>query len=183
MSHFTTKSCYHVGSWSRIEIQAYFCSTLGTDKTMGGTRIKKYNHGLMVYRESTRHYWRTLREFGESCEIHPLLADLYHLLLAVALVVQVGCLSLERSSRLEAILNEMGRAAAVEITIVVVSLIGWRKARPWALLLLLLGLWCRWSIESGLLGWPGYPSAWYIVSRRCWGSGVLDQPIPWRFRS
>jgi hypothetical protein len=28
------------------------------------------------------------------------------------------------------------------------------------LLLLLLGLWCRWSIESSLRGWPGYPSAW-----------------------
>jgi hypothetical protein len=25
---------------------------------------------------------------------------------------------------------------------------------------LLLGLWCRWPIESSLLGWPGYPSAW-----------------------
>jgi hypothetical protein len=64
---------------------------------MGGTRIKKYNHRLMVYRESTRHYWRTLRKFGESREIHPPLADLYHLLLALALVVRVGCLPLERS--------------------------------------------------------------------------------------
>jgi hypothetical protein len=125
---------------------------------MACTRIKKYNHGLMVYGESTRHYWRTLGEFGESCEIHPPLADLYHLLLA--LVVQVGCLPLERSSGLGAILNEMGRVAAIETTIVVVSLIGWQKARPGALLLLLLGLWCWWPIESSLLGWPGYPSAW-----------------------
>jgi hypothetical protein len=124
---------------------------------MGCTRIKKYNHGLMVYGENTRHYWRTLGEFGESCEIHPPLADLYHLLLALALVVRVGCFPLERSSGLGAILNEMGWAAAIETTIVVVSLIGWRKARPGALL---LGLWCRWPIESSLLGWPGYPSAW-----------------------
>jgi hypothetical protein len=104
---------------------------------------------------------------------------LYHLLLALALAIRVGCLPLERSSGLGAILNEMGQAAAVETMIVVVSLVGWRKARPWALL---LGLWCRWSIESDLLGWPGYPSAWYIVLR--WGSGssVLDQPIPWRLR-
>jgi hypothetical protein len=99
---------------------------------MGGTRIKNYNHGLMVYRESTRHYWRTLGRFGESREIHPPLADLYHLLLALALVVRVGCLPLERSSGLGAILNEMGRAAAIETTIVVVSLVGWRKARPQA---------------------------------------------------
>jgi hypothetical protein len=134
----------------------------------------------MVYRESTRHYWRTLGEFEESREIHPPLADLYHLLLTLALVVRVGCLPLERSSGLGAILNEMGRAAAIETTIVVVSLVGWWKARPWALL---LGLWCRWPIESSLLGWPGYPSAWYIVSRRCSGSGVLDQPIPRRLRS
>jgi hypothetical protein len=47
---------------------------------------------------------------------------------------------MERSFGLRAILNEMGRAAAIETTIVVVSLIGWRKAQPWALLLLLLGL-------------------------------------------
>jgi hypothetical protein len=113
----------------------------------------------MVYRESTRYYWRTLGKFGESCEIHPPLVDLYHLLLAFALVVWAGCLPLERSSGLRAILNEMGRAAAVEATIVVVSLIGWRKAQPGALLLLLLGLWCWWPIESSLLKRPGYPSA------------------------
>jgi hypothetical protein len=127
---------------------------------MGCTRIEKYNHGLMVYRESTRHYWRTLGEFGESCEVHHPLADLYHLLLALALVVRVGCLPLERSSGLGAILNEMGRTAPVEKMIIVVSLIRWRKARPGALLLLLLGLWRRWSIELSLLRRPGYPSAW-----------------------
>jgi hypothetical protein len=66
---------------------------------MGGTRIKKYNHGLMVDRESTRHYWRTLWEFGESREIHPPLADLYHLLLALA--AQVRCLPLEKIFRVE----------------------------------------------------------------------------------
>jgi hypothetical protein len=150
---------------------------------MGGTRIKKYNHGLMVDRESTRHYWRTLGEFGESRELHPPLADLYHLLLTLAHAVWVRCLPLERSSGLGAILNEMGWTAAVETTIVVVSLIGWWKARPWALLLLLLGLWCRWSIESSLLGWPSYPSTWQIVPGQCSGSRVLDQPIPWRLRN
>jgi hypothetical protein len=130
----------------------------------------------------TRHYWRTLGEFGESGEVHPSLADLYHLLLALDLVVRVGCLPLERSSGLGAILNEMGWAAAIEIMIVVVSLVGRRKAQPRALLLLLLGLWCQWSIKSSLLGWSGYPSAWYTVSRRCSGSGVLDQSIPWQLR-
>jgi hypothetical protein len=126
---------------------------------MGGTRIKKNNHGLMVDRKSTRHYWCSLGEFGESGEVHPSLADLDHLLLALALDVWVGSLPLERSSRLRAILDEVGRAAAVETTIVVVSLVGGLKARPWALLLLLLRLGCRWSIESSLLGWSGYPSA------------------------
>jgi hypothetical protein len=39
-------------------------------------------------------------------------------------------------------------------------LIGWRKAWPRVLLLLLLGLWHRWSIESSLRKRPGYPSSW-----------------------
>jgi hypothetical protein len=132
----------------------------------------------MVDRESTHHYWCPLGEFGESGEIHPSLADLDHLLLALALAGWVGCLHLEGSSRLRAILDEVGRAAAVETTIVVVSLVGWRKARSRTLLLLLLGLGCRWLIKSCLLGWSGYPSARQVASRRCSGSGVLDQPIP-----
>jgi hypothetical protein len=143
---------------------------------MGSTRVKKNKHGLVIDRESTRHYWCPLGEFGESGEIHPSLADLDHLLLALA--GWVRCLPLERSSRLRAILDEVGRAAAVETTISVASLGGWWKARPRALLLLLLRLWCRWSIESCLLGWSGYPSAWQITSRRYSGSGVLNQPIP-----
>jgi hypothetical protein len=49
----------------------------------------------MVYNESTRHYWCTLGQFGESCEIHPPLADLHNLLLALALAARVGRLSLE----------------------------------------------------------------------------------------
>jgi hypothetical protein len=54
----------------------------------------------MVDRESTRHYWRTLGEFVESGEVHPSLADLYRLLLALALVVRVRCLPLERSAEI-----------------------------------------------------------------------------------
>jgi hypothetical protein len=76
----------------------------------------------MVNRESTRHYWCPLGEFGESCEVHPSLADLDHLLLTLA--VRVGGLPLEGSSRLRAILDEVGRATAIETTIIVVSLIG-----------------------------------------------------------
>jgi hypothetical protein len=141
---------------------------------MGGTRVKKNNYGLMVDRESTRHYWCPLGEFGE---VHPSLADLDHLLLALALAGWVGGLPLERFSRLRAILDEMGRASAVETTIVVVSLIGWRKARLQTLLLL-LKLWCQWSVESCLLGWSSYPSARQITSRWCSRSGARDQPIP-----
>jgi hypothetical protein len=50
---------------------------------------------LIVYSESTRHYWCTLRKFGESCEIHLPLVDLYSLLLAFALAARVGSLPLE----------------------------------------------------------------------------------------
>jgi hypothetical protein len=132
----------------------------------------------MVDRKSTRHYWCPLGEFGESGEVHPSLADLDHLLLALALADWIGCLPLEGSPRLGAILDEVGRASAVETTIVVVSLVDGRKARLRTLLLLLLRLWCRWSIESSLLGWSGYPSARQIASRRCSGSGARDQPIP-----
>jgi hypothetical protein len=115
--------------------------TSGYSQTMSGTRVKKNNHGLVVDRESTRYYWCPLGEFGESGEVHPSLADLDHLLLALALADWVGCLPLEGSSRLRAILDEVGRAAAVETTIVV-CLISWRKARSWTLLLLLLRLGC-----------------------------------------
>jgi hypothetical protein len=76
----------------------------------------------MINRESTRHYWRTLGEFGESGEVHPSLADLAHLLLALA--IRVGGLSLEGSSRLRATLDEVGWATAIETTIIVVSLVG-----------------------------------------------------------
>jgi hypothetical protein len=50
---------------------------------------------LMVYSESTRHYWCTLRKFGENCEIHPPLADLYSLLFISTLAAQVKSLPLE----------------------------------------------------------------------------------------
>jgi hypothetical protein len=96
----------------------------------------------VVDRESTHHYWCTLGEFGESGEVHPSLADLDYLLPTLALVVRVGSLPLERSSRLRAILDEVEWAVAIETMIIVVSLVGRRKARPRALLLLLLRLWC-----------------------------------------
>jgi hypothetical protein len=137
----------------------------------------------MVDRENTHHYWCPLGEFGESGEVHPSLADLDHLFLALALAIRVGGLPLEGSSRLRAILDKVGWAATVETTIVVVSLVGWWKTRPRALLLLLLRLWRRWSIESCLLGWSGYPSARQVASRWCSGSSVLNQPIPGRLCS
>jgi hypothetical protein len=144
---------------------------------MGGTRVKKNNYGLMVDRKSTRHYWCPFGEFGESGEVHPSLANLNYLLLALALAGWTRCLPLEGFPRLRAILDEVGRASAVETMIVVVSLVGWRKARP-RTLLLLLGLWCRWSIELSLLGWSGYPSARQVASRRGPRSGARDQLIP-----
>jgi hypothetical protein len=133
---------------------------------MSSTRVKKNNNGVMVDRKCTRHYQCPFGEFGESGEVHLPLADLDHLSLALALVGWTGGLPLERFPRLRAILDKMGQASAVETTIVAVSLVGWRKARPWTLLWLLLKLWCRWSVESCLLGWSGYPSARQIASRR-----------------
>jgi hypothetical protein len=126
---------------------------------MDGTRVKKNKYGLVVDRESTRHYRCSLKEFGESGEVHPSLADLDHLLLSLALAGWVGWLPLKGSSGLRAIFDKMGWVAAIETTIVVVSLVDWRKARPRTLLLLLLGLRCGWSIESSLRWWSGYPSA------------------------
>jgi hypothetical protein len=144
---------------------------------MGGTRVKKNNYGLMVDRKSTRHYWCPLGEFGESGEVHPSLVDLDYLLPALALAGWIGCLPLEGFSRLRAILDKVGRASTVETTIVAVSLVGWRKTRPQTLLLLLLRLRCRWSIESCVLGWSSYPSARHVTSRWCSGSSILNQPI------
>jgi hypothetical protein len=150
---------------------------------MGGTRVKKNNYAVMVDRKNTRHYWCPLGEFGESGEVHPSLADLDHLPLALALAGWIGCLPLERFPRLRAIFDKVGRASAIETTIVVVSLVDWRKTRPRTLLLLLLKLWCRWSIESCLLVWSRYPSARHVTSRRCSSSSVLNQPIPCRLCS
>jgi hypothetical protein len=141
---------------------------------MGNTRVKKNKYGLVVNRESTRHYRRTLWEFGESGEVHPSLADLDYLLLSLTLAGWVGCLPWKGPSRLRAILDEVGRASAVETTIIVVSLGGWRKAQPQTLLWLLLGLRCWWSIESCLLGWSVYPSAWQSIAGWYSGSGILN---------
>jgi hypothetical protein len=102
---------------------------------MGGTRVKKSNYGLMVDRKSTRHYWCPFGEFGESGEVHPSLADLDHLPLALTLAGWIECLALEGFPRLRAILDQVGRASVVETTIIVVSLVDWRKTRPRALLL------------------------------------------------
>jgi hypothetical protein len=133
---------------------------------------------VMVDRKSTRHYRCPLGKFGECGEVHPPLSDLQHLSLALTLVDRIRCLPLERFPRLRAVLDEVGRASAIETTIVAVSWSGWWKARPRTLSWLLLNLWRRWSVELCLLGWSGYPSARQIASR--WGSrGVnQNQPIP-----
>jgi hypothetical protein len=96
----------------------------------------------MVDRKCTRHYRCPFRKFGECGEVYPSLADLDHLSLAIALAGWTGCLPLERFPRLRAILDEVGRASAVETMIVAVSLIDWWKAQPRTLLLLLLKRWC-----------------------------------------
>jgi hypothetical protein len=145
---------------------------------MGGTRIKKNNYRVMVDRKCTRHYRCPLGKFGECGEVHHSLADLDHLSLALTLVDRTGCLPLERFPRLRAVLDEVGRASAIETTIVAVSLVGWRKARPRTLLWVLLSLWHRWSVESCLLGWSSYPSARRISSRRGSRGVTLDQLIP-----
>jgi hypothetical protein len=137
----------------------------------------------MIDRKCTRQYWCPFREFGECSEIHPPLSDLHHLSLTLALIIRIRCLPLEWFPRLRAILDEVGRASAIETTIIVVSWSSWRKARPQTLLRLLLILWQGWSVEWYLLGRSGYPSARYVASR--WNSrGIArDQPIPRRLWS
>jgi hypothetical protein len=92
---------------------------------MGGTSIEKNNNGMMVDRKCTRHYRCPFREFEECGEVYPSLADLDHL--SLALVDWIRCLPLERFPRLRAILDEVGRASAIETAIVAVSLICWWK--------------------------------------------------------
>jgi hypothetical protein len=129
---------------------------------------------VMVDRKCTHHYRCPFGEFGECGEVHPSLADLYHLPPILALVGWIGCLPLERFPRLRAVLDEVGRASAIETMIVAVPLVSWRKARPRTLLWLLLNLWRRWSVESCLLRWSGYPSARRISSRRGSRGVTLD---------
>jgi hypothetical protein len=110
----------------------------------------------MVDRKCTRHYRCSFGKLGECGEVHPPLTDLDHLSLALTLVDRIRCLPLEGFARLGAVLDEVGRASAIETTIVAVSWSGWRKVRPWTLSQLLLNLWRRWSVELCLLGWSGY---------------------------
>jgi hypothetical protein len=133
---------------------------------------------MMVDRKCTRHYWCPLRKFGECGKIHPPLTDLHHLPLALTLVDRIRCLPLERFPRLRAVLDEVGRASAIETTIIAVSCSGWRKSRPRTLSWLLLNLWQRWLVELCLLGWSGYPSTRQIVSRRSSRGVTRNQPIP-----
>jgi hypothetical protein len=104
------------------------------------------------------------------------LADLDHLLLALALAGWVGGLPLERFPRLRAIFAKVGRASAIKTTIV--ALIDGRKARPRALLLLLLNWLCWRSIESCLLGWSSYPSARQVTSGRGSRGSARNQLMP-----
>jgi hypothetical protein len=126
--NLTTGSYDPIGFIYRIDIQAHFSPTIHTNKTMGGTSIKKNNNGMMVDRKCTRHYQCPFREFGECGEVYPSLSDLDHLSLALALVGWIRCLPLERFPRLRAILNKVGRASTIETAIVAVSLTGWWKA-------------------------------------------------------
>ena len=116
-----------------IEVQAYFHSKLYIDKTMGGTRIEKYNCWLMEYRENTRHHWCTLGKFGESCEIHPPLTNLQDLPLALALVALVALarrLPWKWFPWYRTTLGEVRGTATVETTIVVASSVELRSIGP-----------------------------------------------------
>jgi hypothetical protein len=105
----------------RIDIQTYFSPTILTDKTMGGTRIKQNNNWVMVDRKCTRHYQCSFGKLGECGEVHPPLTDLDHLSFALTLIDRIRCLPLEGFPRLRAVLDEVGRASAIETTIVAVS--------------------------------------------------------------
>jgi hypothetical protein len=49
--NLTARSYDSISFIYRIDIQAYFSPTILTDKTMGGTSIKKNNNGVMVDRK------------------------------------------------------------------------------------------------------------------------------------
>jgi hypothetical protein len=76
---------------------------------------------MMVDRKYTCHYRCPLGKLEECGEVHPPLTDLHYLPLALTHVDRIRCLPLKRFPRLRAVLDEVGRASAIETTIVVVS--------------------------------------------------------------
>src|SRR6185369_4851340 len=101
------------------------------------TRIKQYDCGFIVDRESTRHYWCSCWKVCKSGEIDSPLSDLHHLSLALALVVVLdGVLPWIIPSLLWTILGKMRSTATVETSIITIPTIELWCIRPRAKLLL-----------------------------------------------
>src|SRR6185503_13066877 len=151
------------------------------------TRIKQYDCGFIVDRESTRHYWCSCWKVCKSSEVHSPLPDLHHLPLALAfVVVLVGVLPWIIPSGLRTILGKVRSTAAVEASIITIPTIELWDIWPWTklllllLLLLLLRLLLRhWRSESSLLlrRPKDKPAHWGIsLWRPRWS--ILHQAIP-----
>src|SRR6185503_2332392 len=149
------------------------------------TRIKYYDCGFIVDRESTRHNWCSCWKVCKSSEINSPLPDLHHLPLALALVVVVVVVVVVLirvlpwiiPSGLWTILGKMRSTSAVETSIITIPTIELWGIRPRAKLLLLLLR--HWRSESSLLlrRPKDKPTHWGISLWRPWWS-ILHQAIP-----
>ena len=143
---------------------------------MGCTRIKQYNCRLMIDRKGTRHNWCALWKFCKSSEVNPPLSDLHNLLLALALVVLLQVLTLDRLLISGTSPDEVCKTSANEAMVVATRTIGSLIIWPKLLLLIIwpwpkhlrLVIWSwprllllrhRRSDYSLLLGWPENPLA------------------------
>jgi hypothetical protein len=102
-------------------------------------------------RKSTRHDRRSIRKFRKGGEVDSPLPDLYHWSLALALIILIRILPLERLLGPRTISDEVIRTPAIETAISAASLLKLLSIWPWAKLLRLLRRHWR-SISSLLLG-------------------------------
>jgi hypothetical protein len=128
-------------------------------------------------RKYTRHDGGSIRKFRKGGEVDSPLPDLHHWPLALALVILIRILPLERLLGPRTISDEVTRTRAIETAISAASLLKLLSIWPWAKLLRLL--WRHWrSISSLLLGWPEDKSTRWGIPLRCSELYIRNNPIP-----
>jgi hypothetical protein len=128
-------------------------------------------------RKCTRHDGGSIRKFRKGCEVNSPLPDLHHWLLALALVLLIRILPLERLLGPRTIFDEVVRTTAIETAIGATPLLKQLIIWLWAKLLRLL--WRHWrSVSSWLLRWPENQSARWSIP--LWRSGrcIPNKSIP-----